>query len=142
MRKRLSILALAVTCIWSVTLHGESDGPARVVPRPRKMEVRSDSEFLIDADTCIVCNSPEAGEVGEMLQRYLQPASGLRLSVVEGKPLPDSINLTLDASLKELGAEGYVLLSGPEGVKIKARESEGLFYGAQTLRQLFAARDL
>jgi len=136
MRKRLSILALAVTCIWSVTLHGESDGPARVVPRPRKMEVRSDSEFLIDADTCIVCNSPEAGEVGEMLQRYLQPASGLRLSVVEGKPLPDSINLTLDASLKELGAEGYVLLSGPEGVKIKARESEGLFYGAQTLRQL------
>jgi hexosaminidase len=41
-----------------------------------------------------------------------------------------------------LGAEGYRLTSGPDGVEISAAEPAGAFYGVQTLRQLLPAETL
>lgn len=51
-----------------------------------------------------------------------------------------SIRLELDAALHEsLGDEGYELVSSRTGVRIRAANAAGAFYGTQTLRQLLPA---
>src|SRR5208283_4459338 len=49
------------------------------------------------------------------------------------------IALALDPQLGRLGPEGYTLAIGPQGIRISAATSAGVFYGCQTLRQLLPA---
>ena len=46
------------------------------------------------------------------------------------------VSLVLDGGLERLGEEGYTLDVTPDGVRIGASKSAGLFYGIQTLREL------
>ena len=52
-------------------------------------------------------------------------------------PEDNTILLTTTGADQSLGAEGYALTVNPKGVVIRAPKTAGLFYGAQTLRQLF-----
>lgn len=90
--------------------------------------------FDIQEKTIIVA-SGKAKDVAERLREHLRPATGFDL-FIEHRAKPRSIELRLDEQETQFGDEGYRLSSSPEGVLIVAAKPAGLFYGAQSLRQL------
>src|SRR5688572_11932532 len=86
-------------------------------------------------DKTIIVASGKAKPVAERLRDYLRPATGFNL-FIEHRPKPRSIELRVEDQETNLGEEGYRLSSSPDGVLIVAAKPAGLFYGAQTLRQL------
>ncbi len=105
----------------------------QLIPAPRSVvagsrEVRLTARSRIHARTGVE-------DVGRWLRTVLWQATGLPLR--EGGELDDidgdGIGLRLDP---ELGPEEYRLVSDPSGVLIEGGSAAGVFWGAQTLRQL------
>jgi hexosaminidase len=103
------------------------------IPRPAYAEVR-EGQFTLTPDTVIVAHEG-AGAKAEQLASWLRPVTGFALPVVSSGDGP-AITLQLDQSAQQLGDEGYMLSARPGGVTLTARTEAGLFYAAQTLRQL------
>jgi hexosaminidase len=93
-----------------------------VIPAPGSV-VRGDGGFVLDRETPLVADAGLGGEA-----RWLREALGL--------PFPEragGIVLGLDPGLP---AEGYRLRADASGVSITGGTAAGVFYGAQTMRQL------
>jgi len=108
-----------------------------LVPKPLELQVLG-GEFRLGAGTTIAFSQAPARQVAEYLAARMRPASGLRLQVVKGASEGDSIQLDLQPELEQdLGSEGYRLESTRSGMLLTAAAPAGLFYGCQTLCQLF-----
>ncbi len=83
-------------------------------------------------------HSAAARQVGDWLAGLLRPSTGYRLPVT-AHGSHGGIRLVLGGP-RSLGEEGYRLHASPDGVLIQAHTDDGLFHGAQTLRQLLPAR--
>ncbi|MXM63275.1 family 20 glycosylhydrolase [Streptomyces sp. HUCO-GS316] len=104
-----------------------------VIPAPRSV-VAGSGEVRLTAHSQVYAGTETEG-VGHWLRTVLRQATGLPLR--EGRELDDtegdSIGLQLDP---ELGPEEYRLVSDWTGVLIEGGSEAGVFWGAQTLRQL------
>ncbi|RTL59954.1 MAG: beta-N-acetylhexosaminidase [Sphingobacteriales bacterium] len=79
-----------------------------------------------------------AQSVADLLKERLTN-SGINCSVAVGQEKA-SISLLINKTAdKTIGKEGYQLTVGASGVTISANDNAGLFYGVQTLLQLFPA---
>jgi hexosaminidase len=99
---------------------------------------RAEDAFEVYANMNIVTqDNKELKRLAEGLAVRLKMATGYDISVITGKtPLDNSIFLSLlnDSSIPK---EGYRLKVTNKTVSIIAREPAGIFYGIQTLLQLF-----
>ncbi|HEX3779880.1 MAG TPA: beta-N-acetylhexosaminidase [Pseudonocardiaceae bacterium] len=113
-------------------------GPVRVIPEPSSVHTLPDQNYTLTPFTRIIvpAHSPDATASADYLAGILRPSTGYRLPVTSGLALPGDIRFDLTGPTS-LGAEGYRLSVTPLGVSISAQASAGLFYGVQTLRQLF-----
>lgn len=104
-----------------------------VVPRPLEMQ-QTEGAFRLTADAVI---GYDAGvrEQAEYLQQLLQGSTGWTLELKEGARKAD-IRLTL-APDEVKAAEGYRLSVTPKAVSVVGADASGVFYGIQTLLQLF-----
>jgi hexosaminidase len=107
-----------------------------IVPAPVRVTPH-EGEFTLTSNTALVATGP-AAKVARLFAAQIAPATGDKLPVVaavadSGRP---AIALTLDAGLAHLGAEGYRLTVTPSRVMVRAAQPAGLFYAAQSLRQL------
>ncbi len=105
-----------------------------VIPQPVHVE-RLTGEYVLTKDALIGYNKPEAKHVADMLAAKLNTPTGFHLNEEESK----KGTIQLDLNKKEdtqIGDEGYLLESSPQGVIITANKPAGLFYGMQTLLQL------
>lgn len=100
-----------------------------VIPRPRHA-VAQDACFDLGPDTRLVADEG-AGHTERWLRATLGAATGLPLAPGEGGG--GAVRLSLDG---ELADEGYRLDIAPDGVRLTGGGPAGLFWGAQTLRQL------
>ena len=108
--------------------------PPAIIPLPNNIEW-GDRLYKIPSTTKI-CLQNGAQVAGEWLKELLV-SSGYEAKIVEGTSC-GQWNLSLDPALKaELGEEGYVLNISEEGIELKSSTEAGLFYGIQTLRQMF-----
>ena len=106
------------------------DAPA-LVPQPRLLG-REAGAFVLTDETAIAV-SPDVPAAAQRSADLLRAATGLPLRLTPAGPAADSLHLALDAAID---AEGYRLRVTPSGTSLQAADAAGLWYGAQTLRQL------
>jgi hexosaminidase len=110
-----------------------------LVPWPSSLEPTTGS-FPLQATTRIALSDPNSAELREiatLLQDSIRLATGARVEIAAAKPsegTPNTIALVLKKGTP--GSEDYALTVTTQGVTITAPEAKGVFYGAQTLRQL------
>ncbi|MFN2110474.1 MAG: family 20 glycosylhydrolase, partial [Anaerolineae bacterium] len=106
-----------------------------IVPAPSHV-VLGEGTFALTADTVLVAAGP-AAEVAKLFAEQIAPATGFALSLADA---PDdahpAIAFVLDEAAVDLGAESYRLTVTPTRVTAYASKPAGLFYAAQSLRQL------
>ncbi|MER7057408.1 beta-N-acetylhexosaminidase [Streptomyces sp. NPDC000351] len=104
--------------------------PTDVIPRPRRTAPHDGGFFGLGPDTRVV-----AGDGTERTERWLRATLGAvtGLPLAPGEGGENVVRLSLDG---ELDAEGYRLGVTPAGVDLAGGGPAGLFWGAQTLRQL------
>jgi hexosaminidase len=113
-----------------------------VIPIPSTITVTRADSFLVTPRTIVYVDANATAEV-EAIGTYAANVIASRVGATAqrlagGAAAPDSsISLTLDPSRTQLGAEGYELTSTRTSVRIVAAQPAGLFYGVQTMRQLF-----
>jgi len=106
-----------------------------IIPKPVETSMQK-GVFVLTKDAKISFNISKCNEIAEMLVKKLNTPTGYSLKAVMGikGSIQLNINLTHD---NVLGKEGYSLVSSAKGVIITANTTSGLFYGIQTLFQLF-----
>lgn len=103
-----------------------------IVPIPAECRFTGAAPFTLSARTPVVAGvrNTALGGIAAQLAR------GLGLTVA-GRSKGPAITLRIEPELeKSLGPEGYRLSSKATGVTIRAGTTAGVFYGAQSLRQL------
>src|SRR5579885_682062 len=106
-----------------------------LLPLPASI-VREEGYFHLTQETVIVTDQ-QTQAIGTLLANLLAPALGFlpRVLTDEHPPLP-TISLRIDFQLAHLGQEGYMLKVTASQATLRAVHPAGVFYAAQTLRQL------
>ncbi|MBC8600176.1 family 20 glycosylhydrolase [Parabacteroides acidifaciens] len=141
MMKLISMCAGAALCI----LASCSEGPTKqmsynqginVIPTPVSL-VQNEGSFKLNKNTAFSASTPEAKTVAEYFAAQMNLATGYQITVSD-KAASNGIALTIDETL-DVNDEGYTLDVTPNGVTVKAKNPQGLFYGMQTFMQLLPA---
>ncbi len=115
----------------------------RLIPKPAFVQEKEGSFFLTPQTKILLSSKNEAvRRVGEYLAGLLAEITGHRPEIAQAGG-PDSgrgIYLTIEDEDPSLGKEGYSLQVESENVSLAANRAAGLFYGAQTMRQLLETR--
>ncbi|MET0885486.1 MAG: family 20 glycosylhydrolase [Mycetocola sp.] len=117
---------------------------ASIIPTPTELQVNaSAAPFVLSASSRILATDAAASVAGHLAQ-IQRPSTGYPLPVLSpldghvAGPADIAFHLDLTDEL-ELGPEGYRLDTSAAGATITAATAAGLFYGIQSLRQLFPA---
>lgn len=108
-----------------------------LIPLPQKVQ-RLDGDFTLTDQTRIYADW-HSRATAKLLAQRLRQSTGYPLKIhwsFFGAPA-DSILLTTRHASRHLGAEGYELDVTAKAIVIRAPTQAGLFYGSQTLLQLF-----
>lgn len=128
--------------LFSFTALGQTDNQYNLIPFPARFSGQ-DGQFSISSTTRIVI-APAADAsvrgVAQTLAGQVKTANGLTLPVAPASPaLAKGAHIFLSLNKKlNLGDEGYKLTVTPTRVLAEAATPKGLFYAAQTMRQLMS----
>ena len=129
--KKLVLLLLLFSI---VTVYGQKPS-IQIIPQPAEVQL-SDGTFTLIKTSTIGYNSQDCRKIAEMLSARLNLSTGFSIKPKEDKA--GSIQFILNkVTVPQIGKEGYTLVSSAKGVIISANAPAGLFYGMQTLLQLF-----
>ncbi|GAB4498535.1 MAG: hypothetical protein OHK0019_34040 [Saprospiraceae bacterium] len=121
--------------IWATALLHAQNAPIHLIPQPAELQ-QSGGVFTLTRNTGIGFNQPDGRAVAEMLAQKLNTPTGFALKAQQDLRAAIQLNLNATPDAK-LGKEGYTLEVTTKGVVIGANQPAGLFYGMQTLLQLF-----
>lgn len=109
-----------------------------IIPEPVSI-IKNEGQFILPKNVTIQAgNIDEVNSVVAYLQNKLSTATGSFVSTVTDNGAPAQIKLLINARPNPvIGNEGYQLSVTPTAIIIKANKAAGLFYGVQTLLQLF-----
>jgi hexosaminidase len=132
----LTQLLIVILLIGARAAPGSSGTP-HVIPLPAEYQL-TDGRFKLSPQTKILAGSDLSGEAS-YLRRRLEAATGytFQISTEEVKESAGGAILLKLNQQMDSGAEGYRLRVEPKGVTIEAPQPPGVFYGIQTLLQLF-----
>jgi len=135
------------------TAQVESGTSLKLIPLPREVQVKQ-GQFVFDAAVGVMLGDMTNREnlfAAEQLTDEVGREWKLKLPLGKTTKKLILLGLSTEAAVSrevakrklrvgdELGGEGYVLDVAPDGILIAARETAGVFYGVQTLKQLIRA---
>lgn len=113
----------------------------QIIPAPHKIEVRT-GHFSLATAAGIIAVDCDSG-IAHYLSERIRACAGLQVPVVN--PTPAALDAgacivlaVVEGRDEELGTEGYELEISISNVRIRGSQPAGLFYGIQSLLQLFA----
>ncbi len=117
-----------------------ADAPPPLIPAPAQASP-GQGHFVVAPDTPVVAAAadPAARAAADRFIAMLRESTGVSLRQVESATAP-AIVFSTDAKL-DAKAEGYALEIAPDGIRIRARDGAGLFYGGVSLWQLLTTAD-
>jgi hexosaminidase len=150
---------LIAAALLAVSARASAQG-LKLVPEPKQAQKREGS-LNITRKTRVVINAAHAEEdrtAAETIAEEIESATGQKIKIVTARSAPESnaiylaragddrrLRRALDADGLNIDdkfdEEGYVLDATSRRVIISARTGQGIFYGAQTLRQLITPGD-
>lgn len=108
-----------------------------VIPVPLSL-VETDGVFTLRPNTVLYAPTDSIKTIAEFFASKIGLSTGYALTVTSKEKSDNAISLLIDKTIPA-GAEGYMLESSPTGIMIKGKTAQGIFYGMQTLMQLFPA---
>ncbi|MBS1815637.1 MAG: beta-N-acetylhexosaminidase [Acidobacteria bacterium] len=134
-------LAASLACSAAVAQQGNS---VPLIPKPREATFAAPLNISSVEVVCKDCDADDtfaANELKETLaQRGISVSNDgdvkitlLRASTSDGKKAIESAHLTW---APEMDAEGYLLVPNSKGITVVGASPSGVFYGAQTVKQL------
>jgi hexosaminidase len=133
------LLGLVCGSIIALNSFGQNikDGGIAIIPEPVTLS-KTAGEFVLPKKVIIVTSTqPEMKQAIALLHDRLSIPTGSHVSVLNSSAVA-TVRLILNKKADTvLGKEGYHLSVTNKGIIIRANEPAGLFYGAQTLVQLF-----
>lgn len=136
MKKLVVLLFLCLAC--SATFGQSKKTDIAIIPEPVSITEQS-GNFTLPQN--IIIEAPKKETLKEtiaFLSEELTSATGSKLRVVYASTPDATIRLLLNKSENsQLGNEGYQLSVTPQQITLHANKPAGLFYGIQSLLQLF-----
>jgi hexosaminidase len=140
------IILVFVLIILALTNYTESDPshldtPA-IIPEPAHIQVH-DETFTVNRETVILTddNQQDVTNIARQLKQVLDSGIGSNIEIATktgNQPAKNVISFSIDKDTSAFdSAEGYELKVTEEKVSIRAETPSGLFYGMQSLLQLF-----
>ncbi|MBJ6366914.1 beta-N-acetylhexosaminidase [Snuella sedimenti] len=129
----ICVCFLSISCSNKYKEVANTDQDYPIIPKPLVMEMAK-GRFLVDKNTKVSGDASLEKE-GQFLADMLGAATGLDISFSEGSQ--GNIQLQLDSRIAN--EEGYQLEVAYNKITISGKNSKGVFYGIQTLRQLLPA---
>ena len=135
MKKIFGLLCCCLLFNYSFGQSNQTD--IAIIPQPVSVTKKIGQYTLPKTVLIAGSTSPEMKQVIALLRDKLSTATGAMVRVLNTSPAA-AIKLVLNKKRDTvLNKEGYYLSVSPKGIVIRANEPAGLFYGAQTLIQLF-----
>ena len=130
-------LAAALVCATAIlcACKSGSTGEISIIPAPSSIEVKEGDPFRIDASTRLVARSDDERATAGFFAGKIAASTGKVLTVSGDEASANAILFEIDPACG-IPKEGYTLDAGSNTVLVKASDSDGLFYGMQTLLQL------
>jgi hexosaminidase len=110
-----------------------------IVPKPLAV-ILKDGSFVLNAQTQINYSSSDLKQNANLLAEKFAASTGYSIKTITQGSLPQKNMILL--SIESIGSsnkEAYLLDVSEDQIKIKANNPNGVFYGMQTLLQLFPA---
>ncbi|MEO5946516.1 MAG: beta-N-acetylhexosaminidase, partial [Chitinophagaceae bacterium] len=108
-----------------------------LIPTPVSL-IQKDGEFVLPAVITIISSQrDEIRKIADQLSKQIVNANRYKTKLQEGKSAASNsifISLSYDNTIPD---EGYRLIVNKKGITLLAKKPAGLFYGTQTLLQLF-----
>jgi hexosaminidase len=133
MNIRLSLCAAAAAFAFFCSAPAVA-GPVNIIPAPVSI-VQKSGEFTLSPSATIGYGAG-LEEYADYLEEILSTSTGYN---IKSRPGKGTVTLVID-SAKVTKPEGYTLNVTPKGISITGADRGGLFYGIQSLLQLFPAQ--
>ncbi|MDR2425403.1 MAG: family 20 glycosylhydrolase [Prevotellaceae bacterium] len=108
-----------------------------ITPKPLEL-VSKNGKFILKKSTVFVAGNEALSTIADFFIAKINRATGYALGKSSEKNSDNSIELAIVAGLT-VNDEGYLLDVSSNGIQIKAKTPQGIFYGMQTLMQLLPA---
>jgi hexosaminidase len=130
--KKIVLISLLYILIFNV----KAQNTIQVIPQPDQIKT-SNGVFSLNGETSISYTGGETAKpIAQKLAMLLSRSSGYKFVVLAKNNSTSGIIFKLE-KLQQTNPESYKLTIKPKQILVSASTAQGLFYGLQTLRQLF-----